>query len=85
MSLGLTGQMNVDVEWGGSMPIVTGRYTLDRSKLPTKADELRVRFVPQLVNDENTLLVLYPNSDVDHWFSLSVPPHTPGSQAITAN
>src|SRR6266702_5546663 len=45
------------------MPIVTGHYTLDRSKLPTKADELRVRFVPQLVNDKNTLLVLYPNSE----------------------
>ena len=45
------------------MPIVRGHYILDRSKLPTKADELRVRFVPQLVNGKNTLQVLYPNSE----------------------
>lgn len=45
------------------MPIVTGHYTLDRSKLPTKADELRVRFVSQLVNGKNRLLVLYPVSE----------------------
>ena len=45
------------------MSIVTGHYTLDRSKLPTQADELRVRFVLQRVNGKNTLLVLYPNSE----------------------
>ena len=45
------------------MPIVTGHYTLDRSKLPSKSDKLRVRFVSQLVNGKNTLLVIYPNSE----------------------
>ena len=45
------------------MPIVTSHYTLDRSKLPGQADELRVRFVPQPVNGKNRLLVLYPNSE----------------------
>src|SRR5437588_12500771 len=48
---------------GGSMPIVTSHYTLDRSKLPVQADELRVRFVPQPVNGKNRLLVLYANSE----------------------
>ena len=45
------------------MSIVTGHYTLDRSRLPSKADKLRVRFVSQLVNGKNTLLVIYPNSE----------------------
>jgi hypothetical protein len=45
------------------MPIVTGYYALDRSKLPSKSDRLRVRFVSQLVNGKNTLLVIYPNSE----------------------
>lgn len=40
-----------------------GHYTLDRSKLPTKVDELRVRFVPWLVKGKNTLLVLYPDTE----------------------
>jgi hypothetical protein len=47
----------------GSMPIVTGHYTFNRTNQPAKADELRVRFVPQLVNGKNTLLVHYPNSE----------------------
>ena len=45
------------------MPIVTGHYTLNRRDLPAKADKLRVRFVPQLVNNKNTVLMLYPNSE----------------------
>lgn len=45
------------------MPIVTGHYTLDRTKLPAKAEALRIRFVPQLANNKNTLLVLYPNAE----------------------
>lgn len=45
------------------MPIATGHYTLDRTKLPAKADALRIRFVPQLVNNKNTLLVLYPDTE----------------------
>ena len=44
------------------MPLVTGHYTLDRSKLPAKSEALRVRFVSQRVNNKNTLLVLYPNA-----------------------
>jgi hypothetical protein len=45
------------------MPIVTRYYIFNRRDLPAKSDELRVRFVPQLVNRQNTLLVLYPNSE----------------------
>ena len=47
------------------MPIVTRYYTFNRRDLPVKSDELRVRFVPQLVNGKNTLLVLYQNSESD--------------------
>lgn len=45
------------------MPIVTGHYTLDFSKLPSKSDTLRVRFATQLVNGKNRLLLIYPNSE----------------------
>ena len=45
------------------MPIVTGHYKIDRAKLPSKVDDLRIRFVSQLVNGKNTLLLLYPNSE----------------------
>lgn len=45
------------------MPIVTGHYNLDRSKLPSKSDKLRVLFKSQLVNRKNNLLVIYPNAE----------------------
>lgn len=48
------------------MPIITGNYTLDRSKLPSKSDKLRVRFVSQLVNRKNNLLVIYPNAELGY-------------------
>jgi hypothetical protein len=45
------------------MTNVTGHYTLDLTELPAKAPDLRIRFVPQLVNRKNTALVLYPNAE----------------------
>jgi hypothetical protein len=45
------------------MPIVTGHYTLDLTKLPVKAPALRIRFALQLVNHKNVLLMLYPNAE----------------------
>ncbi len=46
------------------MTIVTGNYTLNRTNLLAQSDELRVRFVPQLVNKKNTVLMLHPNSEL---------------------
>ncbi len=45
------------------MPIATGHYTLDLSKLPSKADELRVRFEQQVVNGKNVQLLIYPDAE----------------------
>lgn len=45
------------------MPIITSHLTIDRSKLPSKSDKLRVLFKSQLVNRKNNLLVIYPNAE----------------------
>lgn len=47
------------------MSIVTNHFALELAKLPTKSDELRIRFVPQVVNGRNALLVLYPDAEPD--------------------
>ncbi|HZS79798.1 MAG TPA: hypothetical protein VFA41_24520 [Ktedonobacteraceae bacterium] len=47
------------------MPILTGHIQIDRSKLPSKFDKLRVRFVSQLVNNKTTLLMISPDAGLD--------------------
>ena len=47
------------------MPIVTGQYNLDLSRLPTKAADLRIKVDTQILNGKTKGLLLHPATGND--------------------